>query len=122
MQGAQRGGLAEHLLPGFAIQLIARALERHRIGAIEAAERAAMGLCFENPPHGFSVRYASPVDPVTRTTPRWSWVYHVANNYSKKRMTPFAKTRTEHLFGVRENINVWRPPRRIEKFLDSLRR
>ena len=86
------------------------------------AERAAMGLCFESPPQGFSVRYASPVDPVTRTTPRWSWVYHVANNYSTKRMTPFAKTRTEHLFGVRENIDVWRPPRRIEKFLDSLRR
>lgn len=74
------------------------------------AERAAMGLCFESPPQGFTLRYVSPVDPVTRTTPRWSWVYHIPNNYSKNRMLPFAKTRTEHLFGVGENIEVWRPP------------
>ncbi|KAA1251987.1 hypothetical protein F0Q45_01135 [Mycobacterium simiae] len=73
------------------------------------AERAAMGLCFESPPQGFSVRYASPVDPVTRTTPRWSWVYHVANNYATDRLLPFAKTRTENLFAVGEDIAVWQP-------------
>ena len=42
MQRAKRGGFAEHLLPGLAIKFIARALERHRIGTIETAERTAM--------------------------------------------------------------------------------
>ena len=42
MQRAERGGFAEHALPGLAIELIAWALERHRIGAIKTAERAAM--------------------------------------------------------------------------------
>lgn len=73
------------------------------------AERAAMGLGFESIPEGFSVRYVSPVDPATRTTPRWSWVYHVANNYSKNRMLPYAKVRVEHLFAADSGIEVWRP-------------
>jgi hypothetical protein len=68
-----------------------------------------MGLCFESPPSGFAHRYVSPVDPVTRTTPRWSWVYHVSNNYAKDRTVPYAKTRAEDLFAVDEGVAVWRP-------------
>ena len=49
MQRAERGGLAEHALPGFAVELGARALERDRIGAIETAERAAMGQLDQKP-------------------------------------------------------------------------
>src|ERR1700722_8160718 len=49
MQRAKRGGLAEHLLPGFAIKLIAGTLKRHRIGAIKTAERTAMGELDQKP-------------------------------------------------------------------------
>ena len=49
MQRAERGRLAEHALPGLAVELIARALERHRIGAIKTAERAAMGELDQKP-------------------------------------------------------------------------
>ena len=49
MQRAERGGLAEHPLPGFAVELGARALERQRIGAIGTAERAAMGELDQKP-------------------------------------------------------------------------
>ena len=49
VQRAERGGLAEHALPGLAVKLIAGALERHRIGAIETAERAAMGKLDQKP-------------------------------------------------------------------------
>lgn len=85
-------------------------------------ERASMGLCFESPPKGFDLRYVSPVDISSRMTPRWSWVYHVANNYSKNRMKPFAKTRVEDLFGVGDSVRAWQPPSRAEKMLDLLQR
>ena len=49
MQRAERGGLAEHPLPGLAVELGARALQRQRIGAIGTAERAAMSELDEEP-------------------------------------------------------------------------
>lgn len=54
-------------------------------------ERAAMGLCWENPPSGFGSRFAIPVDPDTRTVPPEAWLYHLANNYSDDPNQPFGK-------------------------------
>jgi hypothetical protein len=85
-------------------------------------ERASMGLCFENPPNGFLLRYVSPVDPVSLMTPRWSWVYHIANNYAKNPLKPFAKTRIDQLFQTDGGAISWRPPSRLTKYLDRLHR
>ena len=49
MQRPERGGLAEHPLPGFRIEFRAGALERQRIGAIGTAERTAMGELDQKP-------------------------------------------------------------------------
>ena len=49
MQRAERGGLAEHALPGLRIEFPAGALERQRIGAIGTAERTAMGELDQEP-------------------------------------------------------------------------
>ena len=49
MQRAECSRLAEHLLPGLAIKLIAGAPKRHRIGAIETAERATMRKLDQKP-------------------------------------------------------------------------
>src|SRR6516165_10733079 len=49
MQRAERGGLAAHALPGFAVNLGAGTFERQRIGAIETTERAAMGELDQKP-------------------------------------------------------------------------
>jgi hypothetical protein len=85
-------------------------------------ERAAMGLCFENPPRGFAVRYASPVDPGTLLTPSWSWIYHLANNYTQDRLTPFGKTRADQQFNSDENVVTWRRPSKFTEYLTRLRR
>ena len=85
-------------------------------------ERAAMGLCFENPPHGFACRYVSPVDPSTLVTPCWSWVYHLPNNYTKDRHSPFAKTRTNLQFVKDGNAATWHPPSKFAEFFMRLRR
>jgi hypothetical protein len=86
----------------------------------DVACRAAMGLCFENPPPGFTTRYVSPVDPSTLTTPYWSWVYHIPNNYTKDRLKPFAKTRTDQLFDSKAKIG-WRPPSKFTRYLARVR-
>src|SRR6201999_2006036 len=49
VQRAERGGFAEHALPGLAVKLIARALERDRVRTIKAPERAAMGKFDQEP-------------------------------------------------------------------------
>ena len=49
MQRPERGGLAEHPLPGLAVEFGARALQRQRIGAIGTAERTAMGELDQEP-------------------------------------------------------------------------
>jgi hypothetical protein len=87
----------------------------------DVACRAAMGLCFEAPPQGFAARYVSPVDPSTLTTPCWSWVYHLPNNYAKDRLKPFAKTRTDQQFSSEGNVVTWRPTSKINEYLARLR-
>jgi hypothetical protein len=87
----------------------------------DVACRAAMGLCFENPPPDFAARYVSPVDPNTMTTPAWSWVYHLPNNYAKNATNAFAKTRADQLFDSGENVVTWQPPTRLSKYLQLLR-
>lgn len=86
----------------------------------DVACRAAMGLCFESPPPGFTTRYVSPVDPGTLTTPCWSWIYHAPNNYTKDRLTPFAKTRTDQLFASKEKVG-WRPPSKFVRYFARVR-
>jgi len=87
----------------------------------DVAARAAMGLCFESPPSGFELRYVSPVDPSTLMTPSWSWVYHLPNNYVKNRLKPFAKTRTDQLFGSERNIAAWSSPSKVAEYFARLR-
>jgi len=87
----------------------------------DVACRAAMGLCFESPPPGFGARYVSPVDPRTLTTPSWSWIYHLPNNYAKNREKPFAKTRTDRQFGPEESVAAWRPASKFNRCLALLR-
>jgi hypothetical protein len=85
------------------------------------AARAAMGLCFENPPPGFKNRYVSPVNPKTLIMPHWSWVYHVANNYVNNKYTPLAKSRIDQLFASETELD-WRPPPKIADYLRRARR
>jgi hypothetical protein len=44
--------------------------------------RAAMGLCWDNPPAGFIHRYVLPIDPVTLVPLPFSFVEHLPNNYA----------------------------------------
>jgi hypothetical protein len=87
----------------------------------DVAARAAMGLCFESPPPGFAFRYVSPVVPNTLTTPYWSWVYHITNNYAKNRLKPFAKTRIDQLFEPEVNVVAWTPPSKFAEYFARLR-
>ena len=87
----------------------------------DVACRAAMGVCFENPPPGFAIRYVSPVDPGTLMTPSWSWVYHLPNNYAKNRLKPFGKTRTDQLFESEHNVIKWRRPSKFIEYFGRLR-
>lgn len=87
----------------------------------DVACRAAMGLCFENPPEGFAARYVSPVDPSALTTPSWSWVYHLPNNYAKDRLKPFSKTRTDQQFSPNANVVSWRPASKVVEYLALMR-
>lgn len=45
-------------------------------------ERAAMGLCFENIPPSFNSRYVVPVSVQSGTAPKYSWIFHLPNNYA----------------------------------------
>ncbi|MCK1667874.1 hypothetical protein [Bradyrhizobium sp. 153] len=87
----------------------------------DVACRAAMGLCFEDPPDGFSARYVSPVDPNSLATPSWSWVYHLPNNYAKDRLKPFAKTRADQQFSSEGNVLNWRPASKVVEYLALIR-
>lgn len=88
----------------------------------DLACRAGMGVCFENVPPGFSHRGASPVNPQTLTTPCWSWVYHLPNNYTKSRLRPFGKTRIDQIFDPDRNAVKWREPSKLMWYSDRLRR
>ncbi|AMA56724.1 hypothetical protein BCCGELA001_10980 [Bradyrhizobium sp. CCGE-LA001] len=87
----------------------------------DVACRAAMGLCFENPPEGFRARYVSPVDPSALITPSWSWVYHLPNNYAKDRLKPFAKTRVDQQFSSEADVACWRPASKVVEYLALMR-
>ena len=54
-------------------------------------ERAAMGLCWENPPPGFPVRYVLPVDEAAMSVAPCSYVRHLPGNYTNDPATPFGK-------------------------------
>ena len=103
-----------------------RSFDRKRSGAVrpgwDLACRAGMGLCFENVPPGFSHRYVSPVNPETMTTPSWSWVYHVPNNYTKDPLQPFGKTRIDQIFAADSGEVQWREPSKLRLYSDQLRR
>ena len=86
------------------------------------AERASMGLCFENPPVGFSCRYAIPVNRVTLNTPYWSWVYHITNNYTKNARVRFGKTQPDQLFSNDRTVVKWRPPTKLANVVWHLNR
>jgi len=54
-------------------------------------ERAAMGLCWENPPDGFRTRYVIPVELKTGMLSSACWVSHLPNNYANDETTPYGK-------------------------------
>jgi Methyltransferase domain len=56
-----------------------------------ARERAAMGLCWENPPPGFPVRHVVPVDEKTMSVAPCSHVRHLPGNYASNPASPFGK-------------------------------
>ena len=85
-------------------------------------ERASMGLCFENPPEGFSCRYAIPVNPATLKTPYWSWVHHMASTYTKNTRVPFGKTQPDQLFSSDIGVINWSPPTKLDKVVSRLKR
>lgn len=64
----------------------------------EVRERAAMGLCFENIPSGYSSRYVIPVSYSIKMTPMFAWVYHLPNNYANSVDNPFDKISMDSLF------------------------
>ncbi len=64
----------------------------------DVRERAAMGLCFENVPNGFFSRYVIPINPIDRTVPSFSYLYHTPNNYANDPDGPFGKILMTRLF------------------------
>ena len=85
-------------------------------------ERASMGLCFENPAEGFSCRYAIPVNHDTLMMPYWSWVYHIANNYTKNARVQFGKTQPNQLFSNDITVVKWRSPTKLGNVVWHLKR
>jgi hypothetical protein len=60
-------------------------------------ERAAMGLCWEKPPPGFSHRYVLPVDLGLRPLP-YCEVPHMPANYASIAVSPYGKIPVESVF------------------------
>lgn len=61
-------------------------------------ERAAMGLCFETPPNGFSSRFVVPANPIDLTVPGFAFLYHTPNNYANDPDDPLGKMLMTRLF------------------------
>jgi hypothetical protein len=61
-------------------------------------ERAAMGLCWEAPPPGFSVRHVVPFDPATLEVASCAHVRHLPGNYAQDPASPFAKIPASKVF------------------------
>lgn len=66
------------------------------------AERAAMGMTFENPPAGFAWRVAVPIIRDTMIPDPMSWIHHIPNNYTNNYEPtlnlPLGKLRIDELF------------------------
>ena len=54
-------------------------------------ERAAMGLCWSNPPPGFAVRHVVPVDAATHSVAACAHVRHLPGNYANDPSVPYGK-------------------------------
>jgi hypothetical protein len=54
-------------------------------------ERAAMGLCWDDPPPGFRVRYVVPVNEATMSVAPCSYVRHLPANYANDPRSQFGK-------------------------------
>ena len=67
-------------------------------GHFGVAERAAMGLCFENIPDGFHSRWAVPVHKQLRATSPDCWLFHIANNYTVNPKSEFGKILPRDMF------------------------
>jgi hypothetical protein len=65
------------------------------------AERAAMGLCFENVPAPFTSRHVVPVSRETGTVSSFAWVSHLPNTYANLPEKFFGKVGVESLFVFR---------------------
>ncbi len=61
-------------------------------------ERAAMGLCFEHIPKGFTSRYVVAVSKKIKAAPRYTWVAHLPNTYANKPNCAYGKQRMSTLF------------------------
>jgi len=68
------------------------------------AERAAMGLCFENVPAPFTSRHVVPVSRDSGVVRSFAWVSHLPNTYANKPERVFGKLSMDSLF-------VFRPPK-----------
>jgi len=53
----------------------------------DVRERAAAGLCWENPPRGHRNRYMLPFDETRRSFDAGCWVPHLADTYVARRHT-----------------------------------
>ncbi|WP_026438745.1 hypothetical protein [Acidocella facilis] len=62
------------------------------------AERAAMGLCYENIPEGFASTYVVPLDREKKTIPSFAMVEHLPNKYVNEKNTAFSKILLRDLF------------------------
>ena len=54
-------------------------------------ERAAMGLCWEEPPPGFAVRHVVPVDVAAKQIASCAHIRHLPGNYAIDPASPFGK-------------------------------
>jgi hypothetical protein len=65
------------------------------------AERAAMGLCFENVPAPFTSRHVLPVSRDTGAVRSFAWVSHLPNTYANLPKKVFGKLRVDQVFEFR---------------------
>lgn len=86
------------------------------------AERAAMGLCYENRPENYSCRYVIPVHPATLQMPSWAWAYHIAARYCEDPRTLYGKTPPKHLFSKDPRTVNWLPPTRLDNLKSLAKR
>jgi hypothetical protein len=64
------------------------------------SERAAMGLCFESAPEGWTSRYVIPVDPRKLIPDHYAWVYHLPNNFTSQKDQPWGQRSMDEIFAT----------------------